>query len=135
MNTTDLEKKLQAYQMIINRAITQQKYPIAVMAAKKALEINPICDITRTLQSIIHHRQGRYDIATQNLKNIITTVDSDTRDNVQSLLTMYDIPYDLTYYECLQNVHASIRNDKIIKIVFLFIIAIVAVGICIKFWG
>jgi len=134
MNTTDLENKLQAYQLIINRAITQKKYPIAVMAAKLALEINPVCDITRTLQSIVHHRQGRYDLSVQNLTNIISTVDSDTRYKVQSLLNTYDIPYDLTYYECLQDINAKIKNEKIISIVFLLIMTIV-VGFCVKFWG
>lgn len=132
MKMTDMERKLEGYQLIINRAIAQNKYPIAITAAKLALEINPICDITRTLQSIIHHRQGRYDIATQNLKNIITNVDSDTRHKVQSLLNTYDIPYDLTYYDCLQDVHSKIKNEKIIIIIFLIIMIIVAVGICFR---
>lgn len=135
MSTTDIERKLEGYQLIINRAIAKKKYPIAIAAVEKALEINPICDITRTLQSIVHHRQGRYDIATQNLTNIITTVDSNTLVKVQSLLDTYDIPYDTAYYECLQNVYTSIRNKKITMILILLTIAIVAVGFCYKFWG
>jgi len=135
MEMSDMEKKLESYQLIIHRAITQQKYPIAIAAVKKAIDINPICYITRTLQSIVHHRQGRYDLSAQNLTNIISTVDNDTLDKVQSLLNTYDIPYDLTYYECLQNVHAKIKNEKIISILFLLIAIIVAVGISIKFWG
>lgn len=135
MNTTDLEKKLEAYQLIINRAIAQKKYPIAIAAAKNALEINPICDVTRTLQSIVHHRQGKYDLSAQNLTNIITTVDSETLDKVQSLLTMYDIPCDIAYYECLQDIHTKIRNDKIIRFVFIYISTLVVGMIYFKFWG
>jgi len=135
MGTTNMERKLEAYQMIINRAIAQNKYPIATAGVKLALDINPVCDVTRTLQSIIHHRQGRYDVSSQNLKNIITTVDSDTLHKVQSLLNTYNIPYDLTYYECLQDIHAKTRNDKIIKIVFLFISIFVVGMICYKFFG
>ena len=135
MDTTDMERKLEGYQLIINRAIAQQKYPIAIAAAKLALEINPVCDITRTLQSIIHHRQGRYDLSTQNLKNIITSVDNDTFSKVQSLLTIYNIPCDIAYYECLQDIHSKIKNEKIIRILLLLIMSIVAVGICVKFWG
>ena len=135
MNTTDMGKKLEAYQLIINRAIAQNKYPIATAGVKLALDINPICDITRTLQSIVHHRQGKYNLSTQNLKNIVSTVDSDTLNKVQSLLCTYDIPCDTAYYECLQNVHASIRNKKISIFLLLLIIAIVVGMICIKFWG
>lgn len=135
MNTTDMERKLEGYQLIINRAIAQKEYPIAITAAKLALEINPICDVTRTLQSIVHHRQGKYDIASQNLRNIITTVDNDTLTKVQSLLCTYDIPCDTAYYECLQNVHTKIKNEKTIRILFLLTMSIVIVGICIKFVG
>lgn len=135
MGTTDMEKKLEGYQLIINRAIQQNKYPIASMAVKLAIQINPVCDITRTLHNIIHHRQGRYDLSSQNLANIITSVDSDTLIKVQSLLDTYNIPYDLAYYECLQDIYRKIRNDKIIKILFLLAAIIITVGICIKFLG
>jgi hypothetical protein len=133
MDATTLEKKLEGYQLIINRAIHQQKYPIAIAAAKLAVQINPVCDITRTLISVIHHRQGRYDLSSQNLTNIISTVDSDTLTNVQSLLNTYDIPCDIAYYECLQNVHSKISNEKIIKILFLLITIITIGVICFKF--
>lgn len=67
MDAANLEKKLEGYQLIINRAITQDKYPIATAGIQLALNINPVCDITRTLQSIIHHRQGRYDLSSPGL--------------------------------------------------------------------
>jgi hypothetical protein len=133
MDTTTLEKKLEGYQLIINMAITHKEYPIAIAAAKLAVQINPVCDITRTLISVIHHRQGRYDLSSQNLTDIIKTVDSDTLCRVQSLLETYEIPHDVTYYECLQNVHSKIKNEKIIRILFLFIMIIITVGICYKF--
>ena len=135
MEPANIEKKLEGYQLIINRAITQQKYPIAMMAVKLALKINPVCDITRTLQSIVYHRQGKYDIAAQDLANIITTVDNETLDKVQSLLNTYDIPYDLTYYDCLHDVYSKIKNEKIIRILFLLITMITIGVICFKFMG
>jgi hypothetical protein len=52
-----MERKLEGYQLIINRAIAQNKYPIAMMAIKKALDIHPLCDMTRTLQSIVYNRK------------------------------------------------------------------------------
>jgi tetratricopeptide (TPR) repeat protein len=132
MNSIDIVKKLATYQLIINRAISRNEYHIAMTGIEQALKINPVCEITQTLQNIIHHRLGKYDKSSQNLKHILKNADKKTLETINNLLATYDLPSDLTYYECMQEIYSKIRNKKIINISLLFIFVIVAITILMK---